>query len=405
MNNEPLWHEFLYEHLLGLLPGHVRWYHPDLPYFSGYSSGILFDWDLYFESIILLYAGFPSDYPKNGVRAFLRHQGTDGCTPRSLGPTLGDRRPDRATAKPFLAQTLLLTHQVDGASAWLARDDNWDRLRAYLRYWETLDVRGAGLSVWRDAGHTGMDNHYERAGGHGAPESFCEGVDLNAYLVRETRALALLADALGYADEARTLTAAAQTRAEAIQRWLWDERTGMYFDYHAVEQRPIPVKHAGTFAPLWAGIATAEQAQRLVSEHLLNEREFARPWPIPALAADEPGYVEGYPPPERTGCCSWRAHTWLPTNYYTFQGLRRYGFLSEAQALAERTWEMFQRGRFSEYYTSETGIGTGKKQFLGWTSLALFMPLELELQTDPTDLAVANPAVARTRRWWLEQYR
>ncbi len=160
----------------------------------------------------------------------------------------------------------------------------------------------------------------------------------------------------------------------------------MYLDYHAVEGRPIPVKYVGTFTPLWAAVATTEQARRLVKEHLLNPAEFWRPFPLPALAADEPGYSEGYLPGESTGCCTWRANTWVPTNYMAFQGLRAYGFDGVAAELAQRTFTLFERGRFCEYYTSESGIGTGLRPFWGWTGLAIFMPAELALGVDPTSL-------------------
>jgi len=207
---------------------------------------------------------------------------------------------------------------------------------------------------------------------------------------------------LGAPDDRQHYADAAKAREEAMRRDLWDEDEGIFYDHHAHERRPIRVKHVGVFASLWAGVATEAQADRLVSEHLLNENEFWRPWPIPALAASEPTYIEGYLPHESTGCCSWRAHTWLPTNYYTFQGLRRYGYHDVAQELAARTFKLFDRGKFSEYYTSESGVGTGRKPFGGWTGLALFMQPELALDVDPTRLSTTNDAFAKMRRWLIQ---
>ena len=382
--------------LQALLPGGVQGQVGKPPYFSGYSYGTLYDWDAYFESIVWLYAGFPADYVRHAVQLFLARQQENGLIHRTVPPG-GETSyvKHQVHAKPFLAQTTLLIRSAEGAGGldWLGDDHGYERLKKYLDYWLfALDVRGAGLSIWQEAEHTGMDNHYERAGDWHGVNRFCEGVDLNSYLVRECQAFAIIAAELGYTDDAATYTKLGEQRSAAIQEWLWDDEAGLFLDYHALEERSIPVRYVGTFLPLWSATATDEQAGRLVHEHLLNEREFARPWPIPGLAASEPGYVEGHLEGHSTGCCSWRAHTWVPTNYMVFQGLRRYDFHEEAGTLAERTWHLFQRGRFCEYYTSEGGIGTGLKPFRGWSCLAPFMPLEYETGCDPTALNPNNHA-------------
>lgn len=405
----PAWREF-YGHLLAYLPRGVTWHPPLPPYFTGYNLGILYDWDQFFEAILLSYCGFPCDYARNGVRIFLDQQHEDGYIRRSVN--MGEREGPNANLlhkdhiKPFLAQIVWLCRSQMGLQ-WLQQGGEinyYERLKRYFHYWcGPLDVRGVGLSVWRHAAHSGMDNHYERAGNidkaTGYEPSYCEGIDLNSYLVREAQALALIAAELGHESDAQAFLQNASERSETVRRQMWDDDDGMYYDYHAREGRLIKVKYAGVFAALWAGIPTPEQASRLVTEHLLNEREFWRPWPLPAYAATEPGYLEGYSQEESTGCCSWRAHTWIPTNYYTFQGLRRYKFDDTAKLLAEKTYRLFMRGRFNEYYTSESGVGTGQKPFWGWTGLALFMEAEHFLDVDPTALVPDNLAVPKMRNW------
>jgi neutral trehalase len=212
-------------------------------------------------------------------------------------------------------------------------------------------------------------------------------------------AFAQLAEFLGkdYAAEAAPFRHRAAQRRDAINRWCWNEREGIYYDYHAREDRQIAVKHVGIFTTLWAQVANEQQAERLVQEHLLNPEEFARPWPIPALAATEPGYVAGYLPEEERGCCSWRAHTWIPTNYVTFQGLRRYGYIDEALDLAERSRELYFREPFREYYLSDTGNGCGRSPFWGWSGLALFMEEELECGVDATELRNSSHITGSTQ--------
>jgi neutral trehalase len=237
-----------------------------------------------------------------------------------------------------------------------------------------------------------MDNQHMRAG-HGK-DNYCEGVDLNSYLVREASALAVLAGVLGEAEDQERFSGLARERAETIRRELWDDACGFFFDRDARDGSCIRVKHVGAFAALWAGVATENQATRIVHEHLLNENEFARPWPVPALAADEPCYRPGYDHGDHPRCCSWLAHTWVPSNYFTFQGLRRYGFDREAAELCRKTWELFLLHPFYEYYVTETGLGTGLRPFWGWSGLALFMPLEMQRGIDPTVLRTEHSAFA-----------
>lgn len=391
-----------YRRMLCLLPSGFRRYRNSIPYFTGYSSGVLYDWDQYFDAIVLLYCGFSTQYVRNGVRIFLARQDEDGFIPRSIpedgGPT---HHKHLVHFKPFLAQQVLLCRQADGEMPWLSQDD-YQRLCKYLLYWlNNRDVRGAGLSVWQDAGHSGMDNHTERAGTWDGDNSYCEGVDLNCYLVRECRAMATLADLLDRKDDAAMFAELAERRIAAIRQWLWSEQEGIFYDYDARRNKPIPVKHVGIFSALWANVATRDQADRLVREHLLNEQEFWRAYPLAALAATEPGYVQGYLPGHSTTCSSWRAHTWIPTNYYAMHGLRACGYADTAATLAQRTWQMFLRGPFSEYYTSDSGIGTGLKPFWGWSCLAVFMERELELGIDPTQLDPNNPAIHKMRRWLI----
>lgn len=379
--------------LMGLIPRGIRHAPPHAPFFTGYSHDTLYDWDQYFETILLGYCGYPMEYTRNGLRLFLSLQEEDGFVPRSFHPARGVYFKHNVMFKPFMAQTALLTVHQDGRTDWLG-GDVFDRLLKFFFCWiRRFDVRGEGLSIWHDAEQTGMDNHDDRAGNWNGPNEFCEGVDLNCYLVREGKALAVLAGLLGRTDDQQEILASVKTLETAIRKWLWDDNEGFFFDYHAKENRPIDIKYVGAFAALWAGVATPAQAARIIDEHLLNEKEFWRPYPIPALAATEPGYSEGFLPNESTGWCNWRANTWIPTNYIAFQGLRSYGRNDVAELLAIKSFTLFDRGRFSEYYTSDSGVGTGLKPFWGWSALAIFMPAEWIAGQDPTELAPQSDAV------------
>ncbi len=386
-----------YDMMTGYFPDAVEWHPPAGPFYTAY-KGTIFAWDQYFEAVLQAYMGFPMEYAKNAVKIFLSQQKSNGHGPRSVrtGESVYHRHNDHI--QPFLCVSVLFIYNVTGSMKWLTVDKRYEKLKKYLNYWlDHEDRRGAGLSVWQHTGATGMDNLYERAGRIDINEFICEGTDLNSYIVRECKAMTIIAELMNQQEDAEYFREQAKARAEAMRKWLWNEEEGIFYDYHAVEKRPIKVKCVSTFAPLWAGVATPEQAERLVKEHLLNENEFWRPYPIPALAASEPGYVTGYLPGD-VGC-SWRAHTWAPTNYYTFQGLRNYGYMDEAQTLAEKSEEILDRNPFCEYYSSEYNIGAGRKPFYGWTGLFMYMRAEMELGVDATKIVKENNAVSKIRKW------
>ena len=353
-----------------------------LEYFTGYSYKRLYDWDQYFEAIILQYLGLPSVYAKNAVVIFLKNQSESGYIPRSIPPTAF---PDDCAehVKPFLAQTALLASRHERDFTWLS-EDLFMRMMKYIEYWLfDLDRNGNGLSEWESAPHTGMDTQHERAGYWDA--KFGEGVDLNCYLVRECRAFAGIAEELGYPDIAARFNDHANNRAARVQELCWDEEESWFYDIDARTGKKLKVKTAGGFAAMWAGIATDEQAHQMVTKHLLNPKEFWSPYPVAVYARNEPGYSEDWL--EGDIGCLWRANTWIPVNYYVYHALRQYGYESIASLLAEETYDLVDKHpEPREYYNSETGEGMGLEPFWGWTLLAYLMPVEELTGIDPTDI-------------------
>ena len=75
--------------------------------------------------------------------------------------------------------------------------------------------------------------------------------------------LAALHEALDEVAEAKVWRARAERRREAVNRYLWDEGAGLYFDYDTETARRRPYEFATTFYPLWVGLASPEQARRV----------------------------------------------------------------------------------------------------------------------------------------------
>ena len=128
------------------------------------------------------------------------------------------------------------------------------------------------------------------------------------------------------------------------------------------------------FLAMWAGIATDEQAKRMVAEHYRNEKTFHAPWGVRTLSKLEKMYnVRAMGNPS-----SWLGPIWGVSNYLTFRGLVRYGFSEDATALAEKTVRLFGRdfertGALHEYYLPENGEPVLNKGFQNWNYLVLNM--------------------------------
>jgi glycogen debranching enzyme len=151
----------------------------------------------------------------------------------------------------------------------------------------------------------------------------------------------------------------------ALEDKCWDERTGVFWDLHGYEEDRA---HTLTFTclfPLILDSLDRHMVWRLVEEHLLNEREFWLPYPVPSVAATEPSFDPGH----RTRV-TWRGPTWVNSNYYLYWGLRAHGYRDVASELAKRTVQMVGKSGVREFFNPYTGAGQGAVDF-GWTALVL----------------------------------
>ena len=343
---------------------------------TGYAYHELYDWDMYFENLFLSYLGC-ADFCRNNVEMFLDEQHESGFIARTMG--ICYPKP-RHHFKPFLAQTALLGCRQTGDYRWLD-GKYYEKLKKYIDYWFWhCDSDKNGLCFWDGSDHSGMDNQALRLGYDGVMEF--EGVDLNVYLVRELRAMAQLALELGKAEDAASFSAHAERLAALIDAVFWDEETGFYYDRSERTGELNRVKCVSGLLPLWLGTIPAARAERLVREHLLNPAEFWLPYPVATWAKNEQGYYQE----RRGGECTWMGATWIPTNYMVLHGLMLHGYRAEAEALAEKTFDMVLREATTrEYYNGETGVGQGMCPFWGWSALGYVMAAEARTGYVPAD--------------------
>ncbi|AFY94139.1 trehalase family glycosidase [Chamaesiphon minutus] len=144
-------------------------------------------------------------------------------------------------------------------------------------------------------------------------------VCLNVLLYQMEQDIATLYEIVEQSETAQTWRERAIDRHERIDRFLWDEDAGQYFDYNFSTGDRRPYEFATTFYPLWAGIASTEQAQRVVQ----NLDRFEMPGGLQTST-----HISGN---------QWDApFGWAPLQLFAVQGLRRYGYQEDAERLARK---------------------------------------------------------------------
>ena len=311
----------------GLFPSAaIRWFH-------GFWA-----WDSWKHSVAI--SRFNPQLAKNQVRAMFDFQDEHGmiadCVFRD---TTMEKHNWRNTKSPLSAWAVGEIHKHNSDKDFVA--EMLPKLQKYHDWWYThRDQNQNGLCEFGStdgtaiaaAWESGMDNAVRfdsvslGVAGEGAWTFDQESVDLNAYLCAEKRFLAELYRAIGDKPKAESLEKEAEELAELIRTSFWDEEAGYFFDRNLKEQL-IDVYGPECWTVLWAGIATQEQAEKVVL-HIMNENRFNTKVPCPTLDASHPKFNprKGY----------WRGPVWLDQVYFALHGMRKYGFKIEADSLLNK---------------------------------------------------------------------
>ena len=216
-----------------------------------------------------------------------------------------------------------------------------------------------------------------RFGPYGARTHHYAPVCLNSLLYKTEKDLEQISGALGKKEEAEKWRQKADRRKEAIQKYLWDGERGMFFDYDFEKQARSTYEYVTTFYPLWAGIATPEQAKSVL-QHI---GRFEQPGGL-IMSPYETGGQWDYP------------YAWAPNQLMAVEGLRRAGFAEDANRVSYRflsmVMENFRRdGTIREKYdavkrSSETQVTAGYHMNIvgfGWTN-GVFLSLLHDLPAE-----------------------
>ena len=191
-----------------------------------------------------------------------------------------------------------------------------------------------------------------------------EDVMMNSIYADGLRVLATLSRAVGAPDADRFERASKRT-LDALMQKCWDPKAGLFWDLSGAAEEQAKLPTFTSLFPLILPDLDAGVAKRVVNDHLLNEREFWLPYPLPSVAANDPAFD-----PTWQTKTTWRGPTWANVNWYLYWGLRTHGFDDVASELARRTIAMQARGGIREFYDPFTAEGYGATDF-GWSTLSL----------------------------------
>lgn len=215
----------------------------------------------------------------------------------------------------------------------------------------------------RSMRESGFDISF-RFGSYGAATHHYAPVCLNSLLFKTERDLEEMSRMLGREADVARWKKLAEARQQAIHKCLWDDRQGLFFDFNFDSQQQSTYRFATTFYPLWAGLATNEQAAAVMK----NLSSFEKAGGIVTSLQESQGQWD-FP------------FGWAPLQLLAVEGMRRYGHNVEADRVSAEflstVLENFQRDKtIREKYnvvtrSSETNVKVGYAANVigfGWTN-------------------------------------
>lgn len=266
-------------------------------------------------------------------------------------------------------------------------------------YFENRQVKSGVLGWGSKPFETVMDNHWESAGVgdfYGAAmESgldnspmyddvplnekthtmYLGDVGLTSLFLADCKALVEMANVIGMTGEAAILESRIEVCSQGLES-LWDDASGIYLNYRTDLKQFDPQMSPTNFYPLLTGQVDSSNADRMVKEHLLNEKkEFWGEWILPSISKDNPKFKnQDY----------WQGRIWAPMNLLVYLGLKKSGQDKVAKELAGKSGKLIMKEwkvnkHVHENYCALTGEGCNvdnSEKFYSWGALLSYIAID-----------------------------
>lgn len=217
----------------------------------------------------------------------------------------------------------------------------------------------------RSMRESGFDVSF-RFGAFGSATHHYAPVCLNSLLYKMENDLGQMSRWLGRNNDAGMWSRRADQRRKIITKYLWNGAKGLFFDFDFVNKRISEYNYASAFYPLWAGLATPEEAKAVAA----NLKLLDHPGGV-AMSTEESGAQWDLP------------YGWGNIEMIVVDALRRYGYNADADRVSyeflSTVAENFRRdGEIREKYNVVTRSSEAHAELgyhmnvvgFGWTNAA-----------------------------------
>jgi alpha,alpha-trehalase len=217
----------------------------------------------------------------------------------------------------------------------------------------------------RSMRESGFDVSF-RFGPFGSATHHYAPVCLNSLLYKTEKDMQQISRWMGRDDDEKKWSKRADERKKLIGQYLWNEQQKTFFDFNFDTAKGSTYRYATMFYPLWAGVATPEQAQGVVA----SLKGFEQPGGLPMSTFDS-GAQWDLP------------YGWGNIEMITIDALRKYGYNADADRISfnflSTVADNFRRdGNIREKYnvvtrSSEAHVELGYEMNVvgfGWTNAA-----------------------------------
>jgi hypothetical protein len=208
-------------------------------------------------------------------------------------------------------------------------------LEKYLTFdMNNRDVNKNGLLEWLTepeyteckCGESGLDN---------SPrfdfDEEMDCIDFSSFFALDTHILSLLYKEVGDSKNSEKWESVSKKVASLINKLMWDDEDGVYYD-RLFSGELTKVLTPASFLPMFAGISTKEQAEKMVKV-LTDKRLLWSKCPVASISQQDPRFSNDM----------WRGGVWANLNYFIIEGLKNYGYIELADLLRDKTLDMINK--------------------------------------------------------------